>query len=210
MDKVTRLKEFTYAYSQMNLNEQEIFSLLVERLLKFNFLCKDHKNDREHYYNALRLRQELYAYISIMNIDFFVDEANGVIGITSKTNGGHLRLKISETIFLLCLRKLYYFKQQSVSLSKDIVVSIEEVRDELSHTGYFDKPMSKSEFESTLRIFKSYRIVDYSFTKRPEAIEIMPSILHVIKASTIDDIIGKIDIYRENMEVEDDEDFEEN
>lgn len=205
MNKARNLKEFSIKYSGLNHNESDVFSRVISKLMRVNYLCRDLKGDRNDYHDAIAMRDMLHNYLQVMDISIIVDEVNGVFGIKMNGDEGHERLRLRESIFLLTLRKLFYIKKQSISLVDAILVTYDEILDELSTTGIFDRRMPKSEFEDILRKFKSYHICDYSAAMGPDVVIILPSILHAVNADTLDQIEAKISLYYNNTEVDEDE-----
>ncbi|AMC92970.1 hypothetical protein AOC36_02925 [Erysipelothrix larvae] len=203
MNKAEELKNFSMKFSRQTEKEQEQFSEIVNKLLRCNYLCRDNPSDRSHYFDALIIREDMRAYLSIIDTDIIIDELNGVIGLKVNGESSHHRLRLRETIILLCLRKLFFIKKQSVSMIDTIAVTLEEIMQELLNTGYFEKGVGKTEFETTLRKLKSYHLIDYSFTQSPDVIILWPSLLHAVNANTLEEIQKKLDVYKDNMEVDD-------
>jgi len=201
MNRANNLKDFSIKYSRQTEKEQEQFSSIVNKLFRVNYLCRDNPSDRTNFFDALIIRDEIRAYLSIIDVDLIVDELNGVIGLKVNGDEGHHRLKLRETIILLCLRKLFFIKKQSISPISDIVVTLDEIKQEVLYTGYFDKAIGKIEFETMLRKFKSYHLIDFSFTQNADIVILWPSLLYAVSASTLEQIQNKLDIYKDNMEV---------
>lgn len=198
MNNITNYETFRYQFEQLNITQKSEFSRLANKLLGYNFICKDKDRDRNDY---LKILQNIDLYRFHFNlIDFEVnnDQFNGVISIKSRQTYSKLRLTKDQTLLLLILRKLYFSKQSQLSMSDKTVLTQEEIRSALNATNIYDVEWNKTTFVNHMLFTRRLNICDFvgDISHDETTVILYPSIIHVIDADTLDDLEAQINSYK--------------
>ena len=123
------------------------FRKSVRRLLKQTFIVRDRDEDSKKAYYFVSKRSEPFsAYLGYIGYDIVIDRENGVImlqncrdlGENGKLQINHVTLKKMESVVLCCLWTLYADRVRSGNLSKNIEISVTDLRYEMEkirHSG---------------------------------------------------------------------------
>ena len=148
-------------------SEKDMFQKSVRRLLKQTFIVRDRDEDSKKAYYFVSKRSEPFsAYLGYIGYDIVIDRENGVImlqncrdlGENGKLQINHVTLKKMESVVLCCLWTLYADRVRSGSLSKNIEISVTDLRYEMEKYGIRDQ-IDKSSFASILTLFTKYQLL---------------------------------------------------
>ena len=167
--------------------EKELFQRACRRLLKSTFIVKEKDDDNKKIYVFVSKNEKpISEYLGHMGFDVIVDRDNGVamlanLGNTSdsgKIQANRLRLRKADTVILCCLWTIYVDRIRRGNLSKGIVISLLDLKQELEKYGFRDDFDGKTVMADILKKYTKYNLVDVS-GKLGEAdcnIKIYPSI----------------------------------
>ena len=170
--------------------QKEKFRIAANKLLNQCFLLKK-KDDTKKEYIFIRQNQELFLpFFDLLGYELRINEDQGVIALTGTYATGRLELSKYESILLLILRLLYIEKRKEIaSLSEDVVVLMEEIREKYAMLKIRAKPMLDKGMErSMVSLFRRYNLIRNldSDVAQPEArILIYPSILMAVPTEEI-------------------------
>lgn len=158
---------FEEIWNEYTSSEKDLFQKSVRRLLKQTFIVRDRDEDSKKAYYFVSKRSEPFsAYLGYIGYDIVIDRENGVImlqncrdlGENGKLQINHVTLKKMESVVLCCLWTLYADRVRSGSLSKNIEISVTDLRYEMEKYGIRDQ-IDKSSFASILTLFTKYQLL---------------------------------------------------
>lgn len=158
---------FEEIWNEYTSSEKDLFQKSVRRLLKRTFIVRDRDEDSKKAYYFVSKRSEPFsAYLGYIGYDIVIDRENGVImlqncrdlGENGKLQINHVTLKKMESVVLCCLWTLYADRVRSGSLSKNIEISVTDLRYEMEKYGIRDQ-IDKSSFTSILTLFTKYQLL---------------------------------------------------
>ena len=123
-------------------------------------------------------------------------------------NQTRLTLSKQNSIILLILRLLYNQKLKEITMSNNIYITSQEIREMYDNFNFNDK-LNSTKLLDSLKLLKKYNIVGYCGidVKRDSfQIIIYPTIISILKVNEIEDIYNKINSYKEvnNEEINED------
>ena len=139
---------FEEIWNEYTSSEKDMFQKSVRRLLKQTFIVRDRDEDSKKAYYFVSKRSEPFsAYLGYIGYDIVIDRENGVImlqncrdlGENGKLQINHVTLKKMESVVLCCLWTLYADRVRSGNLSKNIEISVTDLRYEMEKYGIRDQ-----------------------------------------------------------------------
>ncbi len=198
-------------YEALNEKQKIQFKKSLNRLFSVGFINKKDKNVENDYYF---IHSNLLAYKEFLNCfdyDIIIDEVNGVLQLINIKGDGKRSLKLYESIVILLLRILYDEKKRELSLTSQVMVTVEEINQKYLSLETREKNIDKTTLREALRTLKNIGIIsilDKDTTKGDCRIIIYDSIALAIRINDIDEVSKIIYSYREK-EVSDDEEISE-
>jgi hypothetical protein len=191
-------------YKQMVERDKDEFSRVCNKLLNNNFIYGQIKEDRNDYLTIIRFKDEISKYFTLIDYTLEQDTSYKIFFLQSKTGKDRIRLRLMESVLLLLFRRFYYVKGKAVGSSVNIIVSFDELIDEINKTHIFKNTLSKMQLENSLKLLKRYKIIDFDSINfiESDAFEIYPTILHVVTNMDIKMIGDKLKSYRNSAEEE--------
>ena len=131
---------FEEIWNEYTSSEKDMFQKSVRRLLKQTFIVRDRDEDSKKAYYFVSKRSEPFsATLGYIGYDIVIDRENGVImlqncrdlGENGKLQINHVTLKKMESVVLCCLWTLYADRVRSGNLSKNIEISVTDLRYEM-------------------------------------------------------------------------------
>lgn len=153
----------TFFNHLQELTDTEIdkFSRICNKLLVKNFIMRQRDSDKEDYYFIVGHLTLFQNYFLLMNYSVIYSETEQLIALGTEANRNRARLKRNDTIMLLVLRLLYQKKSKEATQLNQIVVSINEIQEELERTSLFKGRINKTELQIILRMMKSFSLIDF-------------------------------------------------
>ncbi len=158
------IEEFWNNYTS---SERELFQKSCRRLLKQTFIVrdKDEESKRAYFFVSKNL-EPFSAYLGYIGFDVTADRENGVVmlrncrdmGESGKLQINHVTLKKLESVVLCCLWILYTDRVRAGSLSKNIVISMTDLRFELEKYKIKDQ-VDKSTMTGILSLLSRYQLL---------------------------------------------------
>ena len=103
---------------------------VMNRLLGSTFLYQDQDGDKDDYYLIFRHREVFTALFSAAGFTLLHDDYHRIFQVVSEYGYCRRRYKLDESLMIVVLRKLYEEQSEHLSLAKDPVVTLGEVREE--------------------------------------------------------------------------------
>ena len=152
-------------------SEKELFQRVCRRLLKSTFIVKEKDDDSKKLYTFVAKNEEtVSSYLIHMGFDIKVDRDNGVTMLVNsgdssdsgKIQANRLRLRKADTVVLCCLWTVYLDRIRRGNLSKGIVISILDLKQELEKYGFREDFDGKTLMADILKLFTKYNLVEVS------------------------------------------------
>lgn len=151
--------------------EKELFQRVCRRLLKSTFIVKEKDDDSKKLYTFVAKNEETISYyFGHMGFDIKVDRDNGVAMLVNsgdssdsgKIQANRLRLRKADTVVLCCLWTAYLDRIRRGNLSKGIIISLLDLKQELEKYGFREDFDGKTLMTDILKLFAKYNLVEVS------------------------------------------------
>lgn len=196
---------FCEHYKELSGNEKEDFSGVCNRLLGENYIYGQKKEDRNAYFIILKLKETIENYFDIIDYSLNWDSSYKIFYLKSKLDRNRLKLKKIESVLVLLFRKFYYVKsKEDVNASINIMVSYEELLNEIDQTHIYKDKLNKTDLLNSLKVLKRYKIINFDVQKylSTNALEIYPTILYIVTDNDLKMIDNRLMSYKNTQEEE--------
>ena len=162
---------FEAEWEMFTSGEKELFQRVNRKLLKSTFIVKEKDDDSKKLYTFVAKNEEpISAYLGYMGFDIIVDRDNGVAMLVNsgtssdsgKIQANRLKLRKAETVVLCCLWTVYVDRIRRGNLSKGIVISLLDLKQELEKFGFWEDFDGKTLMADILKLFSKYNLVEVS------------------------------------------------
>lgn len=178
---------FETDWEMFSSGEKELFQRVCRKLLKSTFIVKEKDDDSKKLYTFVAKNEETISlYLGHMGFDIIVDRDNGVAMLANsgdssdsgKIQANRLKLRKAETVVLCCLWTVYVDRIRRGNLSKGIVITLLDLKQELEKFGFREDFDGKTLMAEILKLFSKYNLVEVSGkVGEPDcSIKIYPSI----------------------------------
>jgi len=148
-------------------SEKLLFQKCCRVLLKKTFIVRDKDDEnRKMYYFISKNTDFFSSYFGFMSFDIIVSKDAGIVMLQNDCNNNDdakltvnkVQLKRVESIVLCCLWTLFADRIQSGSLSKQISITMTELRFELEKYD-FKEVIDKSTMQNILNLFVKFNLI---------------------------------------------------
>ena len=162
---------FEADWDMLTSGEKELFQRVCRKLLKSTFIVKEKDDDSKKIYTFVAKNEEaVSSYFAYMGFDVIVDRDNGVAMLTNsgdssesgKIQANRLKLRKADTVVLCCLWTVYVDRIRRGNLSKGIVITILDLKQELEKFGFRDDFDGKTLMNDILKLFAKYNLLEVS------------------------------------------------
>jgi hypothetical protein len=133
---------------------------VMNRLLGKTFLYQSDDNDKEDYYLVHRHRDVFSALFSMVGFTLLHDDYHRIFQVASDFGACRQRYKLDESLMIVVLRKLYEECSEQLSLAKDPVVTIGEIREEYRTVTGKERSLGIVQYEDILRRMKRLGLIE--------------------------------------------------
>jgi hypothetical protein len=133
---------------------------VMNRLLGKTFLYQDEDVDKEDYYLIHRHRDVFAALFSMAGFTLLHDDYHRIFQVVSDFGYCRRRYKLDESLMIVVLRKLYEEHAEQLSLAKDPVVTIGEIREEYRTVTGKERVLGIVRYEEIVRRMKRLGLVE--------------------------------------------------
>ena len=190
IDKIKFSSEFEKEYEVVSETERNEFSRLENKFLKDTFIIKEKESDTKDYYKILGNKNLFLNYFGIIDYELCHDVSNGIFYIKTMQDRNRITLYKFDTVLLLILRKLFYIKSKEISSDNRVIVTVDEIMNQMRISQMYKDDKKATVYDNSLRLFRRYKIIDFSSSKINEntVIEIYPTIQIVVTQENIEDL----------------------
>jgi hypothetical protein len=133
---------------------------VMNRLLGQIFLYQDDEADKEDYYFVHRHRPIFAALLAVSGFTLLHDDYHRIFQVVSDFFHCRQRYKLDESLIIVVLRKLYEEQAEQLSLAKDPVVTIGEVREEYRTITGKERVLGIGQYEAILRRLRRLGLIE--------------------------------------------------
>ena len=178
---------------KMSVTQQKLFRDVCNKLLAYNFLARDKKDNKENYYFLMSYKDIFDEFFNILGLEIELNQQAGAVMLHGSTSANTLKLKRDETLILLILRLLYHEKAKEASLNDNIVCQVLDIHEKYDLLE-IKRKLNKTDLVNSLRLFRRYNLIEATgdLTTSACKIVIMPTILMAIPSEDINTIYQTI------------------
>lgn len=189
--------------AKMTNPQQTMFKDICNKLLAYNFLARDKKDNKEAYYFLMSYKDIFDEFFKILDLEIILNQQQGSVMLKGFNQGQTLRLKRDETLILLILRLLYHEKIKETSLNDNIVCNIADIHEKYDYLE-IKKKLNKTDLQQALRLFRRYNLIEATgdLTVSTTKIVLMPTILLAIPSEDINSLYQTINRIKQGGEEE--------
>ena len=133
---------------------------VMNRLLGQAFLYQDQDSDKEDYYLIYRHREVFETLFAAAGFTLIHDDYHRIFQIMSEYGYCRRRYKLDESLMIVVLRKLYEEQAEHLSLAKDPVVTVGEVREEFRTITGKERDLGIGQYDRIMRRLRRLGLVD--------------------------------------------------
>ena len=133
---------------------------VMNRLLGQTFLYQDDEADKEDYYFVHRHRAVFSALLAVSGFTLLHDDYHRIFQVVSDFSYCRRRYKLDESLVIVVLRKLYEEQSEQLSLAKDPVVTIGEIREEYRTITGKERALGIGQYEAILRRLRRLGLIE--------------------------------------------------
>ena len=132
----------------------------MNRLLGQTFLYQDDEGDKEDYYFVHRHRAVFSALLAVSGFTLLHDDYHRIFQVVSDFGYCRRRYKLDESLVIVVLRKLYEEQSEQLSLAKDPVVTVGEIREEYRTITGKERTLGIGQYEAILRRLRRLGLIE--------------------------------------------------
>ncbi|MEA3396208.1 MAG: DUF4194 domain-containing protein [Chloroflexota bacterium] len=133
---------------------------VLNRLLGQTFLYQDQDGDKDDYYLIFRHRAVFTTLCAAAGFTLIHDDYHRIFQITSDYGYCRHRYKLDESLMIVVLRKLYEEQAEHLSLAKDPVVTVGEIREEFRTITGKERDLGIGQYDGIVRRLRRLGLVD--------------------------------------------------
>lgn len=133
---------------------------VMNRLLGRTFLYQSDEADKEDYYLVHRHRDVFASLFSVAGFTLLHDDYHRIFQVVSDFGYCRRRYKLDESLMIVVLRKLYEEHAKKLSLAKDPVVTVGEVREEYRTITGKERTLGIVQYEEILRRLRRLGLIE--------------------------------------------------
>ncbi len=173
--------------------QQQMFKDVANKLLTYNFLARDKKDNKEAYYFLMSYKDVFDEFFKILGLELTLNQQQGSVMLGGFTVGQTLHLKRDETLILLIMRLLYHEKLKETSLNENVVCQVADIHEKYDNLE-IKKKLNKTDLVASLRLFRRYNLIEATgdLSTSTCRIVLMPTILLAIPGEDINSLYQTI------------------
>jgi hypothetical protein len=133
---------------------------VMNRLVGQVFLYQEDDSDKDDYYLVYRHRAVFSALLAASGFTLLHDDYHRIFQVVSDFGYCRHRYKLDESLMIVVLRKLYEERAEQLSLAKDPVVTIGEVREEYRTITGKERTLGIVRYEAILNRLRRIGLVE--------------------------------------------------
>lgn len=190
--------DFFQVYQQLSTAEKENFTRLANRLMARTFITRHNDEEKRDYYFIERYRELFAGYFKLSGWELVHDSTLGVFQLVNSYGYNRLNLRLEESIILLIIRLLYEKKRKEITLTRDVMITVQEIQENYAALGIRDKPITKGALRDTVGLLKRFNILDNldrDVTDPDTRLKVYPTILFALRVDDIREVYQRLQQY---------------
>ncbi|WP_027363916.1 DUF4194 domain-containing protein [Desulfotruncus alcoholivorax] len=176
-------------YEEFSNKDKDTFSKAANLLLSQNFLVYEREEDRVFYRFVERYLDIFSEYFSLSGWDLNHNKRFSVLQLYNRYGRNRYHFTLQETIFLFILRLLYDEKQNALRLTREVLISGEDIQGKYMALEIKNRLPARDDLEKALKLFSNFSILDLKRGqwKDPDAVYLLyPTILLVVDVPSVE------------------------
>jgi len=133
---------------------------VMNRLLGQTFLYQDQESDKDDYYLIYRHRDVFAVLFAVAGFTLIHDDYHRIFQVVSEFSYCRKRYKLDESLMIVVLRKLYEEQGERLSLAKDPVVTVGEIREEYRTITGKERDLGIGQYDTLMRRMRALGLLD--------------------------------------------------
>jgi hypothetical protein len=133
---------------------------VINRLLGQTFLYQDQESDKDDYYLLYRHRDVFAALFAAVGFTLVHNDYHRIFQVVSEFGYCRKRYKLDESLMIVVLRKLYEEQGERLSLAKDPVVTVGEIREEYRTITGKERDLGIGQYDTLMRRMRALGLLD--------------------------------------------------
>ncbi len=133
---------------------------VINRLLGQTFLYQDQENDKDDYYLVFRYREIFAALFTAAGFTLIHDDYHRIFQVISDFSYCRKRYPLDESLMIVVLRKLYEDQSEHLSLAKDPVVTLGEIREEYRAVTGRERDLGVIQYETLMHRMRKLGLIE--------------------------------------------------
>lgn len=170
---------------KLTTTQQNMFKDVCNKLITYNFLARDKKDNKEAYYFLMSYKDIFDEFFNILGLELTLNTDLGSV-MLGHTTQNTLKLKRDESIILLILRLLYHEKGKETTLNENIICQVSDIHEKYDMLE-IKRKLNKTDLVVSLRLFRRYNLIEATgdLTTSSCRVVIMPTILLAIPSEDV-------------------------
>ena len=199
-------------FNQASQKERDQFKAVCNQLLSRTYVVrsvikpgKGRINNPDYIFLSIHY-EAVRDYLSLLDWDLRKDELNGYFYVVNQDKANRCNLNKKETSILLALRLIYDENQERLGLEQDAVCTVRDVLEKVV-TDYAILPANPNmeEVKRALTLLENHLVIqriDGKFNQGSCKFAILPTILAVVSADKLNEVVSVLQKEEEHEETE--------
>ncbi len=188
------------AYEALGNREKEDLRRVLNHLLTRSFLVKGKDESRRDFYFLERHQALVRQYLEVAGWGLRLDPAFGVAQALPPDASARLGLDLTQSLVLLILRLIYEEGRKRLSLTSDVITTVQELQDKYLNLRLRTRPLDRRALKDALNLlgrFELIMVMGADPTDPATRLRLLPSLLFAVKADSLAQLHSRLKGYRQ-------------
>ena len=176
------------AYEALGNRDREDLRRVLNHLLTRSFLVKGKEETRRDFYFLERHQALVRDYLEVAGWGLRLDPAFGVAQALPPDAAARLGLDLTQSLVLLILRLIYEEGRKRLSLTSDVVTTVQELQDKYLNLRLRTRPLDRKALKEALGLLSRFELVvvmGADPTDPATRLRLLPSLRFAVKADSL-------------------------
>lgn len=192
-------RSWSEEYASLAPRDRESLARVLNHLFTKTFLVKGKDDTRRDFYFLERHEALVRGYLEVAGWGLRLDPSFGVAQAVAPDASGRVSLDLNQSLALLILRLIYEEKRKQLSMTTDVVASVQEVQDKYQTLRLRNRPLDRRALKQAMGLFAGFELVEVlgsDATDPTTRLRLLPSILFAVRADTLASLHARLESYR--------------
>lgn len=188
-------------YEALSHRDKEDLRRVLNHLLTRSFLVKGKEESRRDFYFLERHQALVRQYLEVAGWGLRLDPAFGVAQALPPDASARLSLDLTQSLVLLILRLIYEEGRKRLSLTSDIVTTVQELQDKYLNLRLRTRPLDRRALKDALSLLERFDLIvvmGADPTDPATRLRLLPSLLFAVKADSLAQLHARLEGYRQD------------